>query len=67
MPQLGLSRLLLLQAALDSGIQCVILRVGATNMEESMAAQSAISLGPQGSKPANATISKSQVLFLHSP
>lgn len=48
------------QEVVNSGIPSVILRVGATNLEEGAAAQSAISLGPQGSKPSNASISKSQ-------
>jgi len=51
-----------MQDVVNSGIQCVVLRTGATNVEESSAAQSGISLGIQGSKPSNATISKSQVL-----
>ena len=50
------------QEVVNSGIQSIVLRVGATNVDDSLAAQSAIALGRQGSKPSGATITKSQVL-----
>ena len=50
-----------LQEVVNSGIQSIVLRVGATNVDDSLAAQSAIALGRQGSKPSGATITKSQV------
>ena len=51
-----------LQEVVNSGIQSIVLRVGATGVDDSLAAQSAIALGRQGSKPSGATITKSQVL-----
>ena len=50
-----------LQEVVNSGIQSIVLRVGATNVDDSLAAQSAIALGRQGSKPSGAIITKSQV------
>ena len=50
------------QEVVNSGFQSIVLRVGATNVDDSLAAQSAIALGRQGSKPSGATITKSQVL-----
>lgn len=50
-----------MQEVVNSGIQCVVLRTGTTNVDESSAVQSGVSLGIQGSKPSNASISKSQV------
>ncbi|CAL5223303.1 g5794 [Coccomyxa viridis] len=49
------------EEVVNSGIQCVVLRTGTTNVDESSAVQSGVSLGIQGSKPSNASISKSQV------
>ena len=58
----GVSERGLMQEVVNSGIQCVVLRTGTTNVDESSAVQSGVSLGIQGSKPSNASISKSQVL-----
>ena len=59
----GVLRLHAMQEVVNSGIQCVVLRTGTTNVDESSAVQSGVSLGIQGSKPSNASISKSQVPF----
>jgi hypothetical protein len=51
-----------LQAVVNSGIPFVILRTGRTEgVDDSFGAESAVVLGAQQSRPAQASISKAQV------